>query len=126
MADEADWQAPSLALSPLSRVRLDELLQELLDRVGEVMTSRERLRALLDAVVGIGSDLDLHSTLERIVRAACTLADARYGALGVIGSDRMLVEFINHGVTPEERAAIGDLPRGHGVLGLLIDEPRPI
>ncbi|MGI5241218.1 GAF domain-containing protein [Dactylosporangium sp. CA-139066] len=90
------------------------------------MTSRERLRALLDAVVGIGSDLDLHSTLERIVRAACQLADARYGALGVIGHDRMLVEFINHGVSPEERAAIGDLPRGHGVLGLLIDDPRPI
>ena len=73
MADEADWQAPSLALSPLSRVRLDELLQELLDRVGEVAESRERLRALLDAVVGIGTDLDLHSTLKRIVEAACRL-----------------------------------------------------
>ncbi|WSG48229.1 GAF domain-containing protein [Dactylosporangium sp. NBC_01737] len=90
------------------------------------MTSRERLRALLDAVVGIGSDLDLRSTLERIVQAACQLADARYGALGVIGPDRMLVEFINHGVTAQERAEIGDLPRGHGVLGLLIEEPRPI
>ncbi|MFC4040295.1 GAF domain-containing protein [Dactylosporangium siamense] len=90
------------------------------------MTSRERLRALLDAVVGIGSDLDLHSTLERIVQAACRLADARYGALGVIGPDRMLIEFINHGVTAQERADIGDLPRGHGVLGLLIEEPRPI
>ncbi|MET7423702.1 GAF domain-containing protein [Dactylosporangium sp. NPDC005555] len=110
----------------LSRVDLDSLLQELLTRVGEVMTSRERLRALLDAVVGIGSDLDLHSTLDRIVRAACQLADARYGALGVIGPDRMLVEFINHGVTERERAEIGDLPRGHGVLGLLIEQPRPI
>ncbi|WP_432843884.1 sensor histidine kinase [Dactylosporangium sp. CA-092794] len=110
----------------LSRVDLDALLQELLARVGEVMTSRERLRALLDAVVGIGSDLDLHSTLERIVEAACRLADARYGALGVIGSDRMLVEFIHHGVTRGERDSIGELPRGHGVLGLLIDEPTPI
>ncbi|MER7277257.1 GAF domain-containing sensor histidine kinase [Dactylosporangium sp. NPDC000244] len=110
----------------LSRVDLDALLQELLTRVGEVQTSRERLRALLDAVVAIGSDLDLHSTLQRIVAAACTLAGARYGALGVIGSDRMLVEFINHGISPEQRAEIGELPRGHGVLGLLIDEPRPI
>ncbi|MFI5909840.1 GAF domain-containing protein [Dactylosporangium sp. NPDC051541] len=110
----------------LKRVDLDALLQELLARVGEVMTSREQLRALLDAVVAIGSDLDLHSTLERIVAAACRLADARYGALGVIGTDRMLVEFINHGISPQERAEIGDLPRGHGVLGLLIDEPRPI
>jgi signal transduction histidine kinase len=116
----------SLPLPELSGVELDALLQELLTRVREVATSRERLRALLDAVVGIGSDLDLHSTLERIVRAACRLADARYGALGVIGSDRMLVEFINHGISAQERAAIGELPRGHGVLGLLIDEPRPI
>jgi signal transduction histidine kinase len=119
----AGWQLP---LPALSRVDLDSLLQELLVRVGEVMAGRERLRALLDAVVGIGADLDLRSTLERIVQAACRLADARYGALGVIGSDRMLVEFITEGVSAEEQAAIGDLPRGHGVLGLLIDEPRPI
>src|SRR3954447_9293200 len=98
MADESGWRAPSLSLSPLSRVRLDELLQELLDRVGEVSASRERLRALLDAVVGIGTDLDLHSTLQRIVVAACRLADARYGALGVIGPDRTLIEFITHGM----------------------------
>jgi signal transduction histidine kinase len=124
--DQTGWQQPALPLPLLSRVDLDALLQELLARVGEVMTSRERLRALLDAVVGIGSDLDLHSTLERIVQAACHLADARYGALGVIGPDRMLVEFINHGVTAQERAKIGDLPRGHGVLGLLIEQPRPI
>ena len=107
-------------------VDLDDLLQELLDRIGVVMSSRERLRALLDAVVAIGSDLDLHSTLSRIVKAACRLADARYGALGVIGPDRMLVEFINHGISAETHEAIGDLPRGHGVLGLLIEDPRPI
>jgi signal transduction histidine kinase len=90
------------------------------------VASRERLRALLDAVVAIGADLDLRSTLQRIVEAACRLVGARYGALGVIGSDRMLVEFITHGVDPQTHAAIGDLPRGHGVLGLLIEEPRPI
>lgn len=117
---------PSLGLGPLSRVRLDELLTELLDRVRDVVDSRERLRALLDAVVGIASDLDLHSTLERIVRAACQLAGARYGALGVIGPDRQLTEFITHGLTPEEYAAIGDLPAGRGVLGLLIEDPRPV
>ena len=121
-----NWQTPSLALSPLSRVRLDELLQELLVRVGEVAESRERLRALLDAVVGIGTDLDLHSTLRRIVAAACRLAGADYGALGVIGPDRTLVEFITEGIDPETHKAIGDLPRGHGVLGLLIEDPKPI
>ncbi|WP_420883985.1 GAF domain-containing protein [Micromonospora sp. CPCC 205547] len=98
----------------------------MLDRVGEVVTSRERLRALLDAVVGIGSDLDLRSTLQRIVQAACELVGAQYGALGVIGSDRMLHDFIIHGISPELHAKIGDLPHGRGVLGLLIDEPRPV
>jgi len=118
--------APSLGLTPLSRVRLDELLQEMLDRVGEVVTSRERLRALLDAVVGIGSDLDLHSTLRRIVRSACDLVGAKYGALGVIGPDRLLHDFIIHGISDELHARIGELPHGRGVLGLLIDDPRPL
>src|SRR5262245_11880060 len=127
MGDPKDRaEAPSLGLTPLSRVRLDELLQEMLDRVGEVMTSRERLRALLDAVVGIGSDLDLRSTLQRIVESACALAGARYGALGVIGADRDLSDFITHGIDAETHAAIGDLPHGRGVLGLLITDPHPV
>ncbi|MEU8158945.1 GAF domain-containing protein [Micromonospora parva] len=117
---------PSLGLSPLSRVRLDELLQEMLVRVGEVVTSRERLRALLDAVVGIGTNLDLRTTLQRIVQAACELVGARYGALGVVGPDRLLHDFIVHGITPEQHERIGDLPHGRGVLGLLIDDPRPL
>jgi signal transduction histidine kinase len=125
-SDLQGWDAPSLHLSPLSQVRLDELLRELLDRVGEVAASRERLRALLDAVVGIGTDLDLHSTLRRIVAAACHLTGAKFGALGVIGPDRSLVEFITQGIDDEQHKLIGDLPRGHGVLGLLIEEPRPI
>ncbi|MFK3981028.1 GAF domain-containing protein [Micromonospora sp. NPDC050397] len=98
----------------------------MLDRVGEVVTSRERLRALLDAVVAIGTDLDLRSTLRRIVEAACELLDARYGALGVIGPDRLLTEFITHGIDPDLQARIGDLPHGRGVLGLLIADPRPV
>jgi signal transduction histidine kinase len=117
---------PSLGLDPVPRVRLDELLTELLDRVGEVVDSRERLRALLDAVVGIARDLDLHSTLVRITEAACRLVAARYGALGVIGPDRRLAEFITFGITPEQHAAIGALPTGKGVLGLLIADPRPV
>ena len=91
-----------LGLAPLSRVHLDELLHELLDRVGDVLASRERLRPLLDAVVGMSADLDLRSTLERIVVSACRLVGARYGALGVVGEDRRLVEFITHGIGPAE------------------------
>ncbi|GAB4101721.1 GAF domain-containing sensor histidine kinase [Micromonospora taraxaci] len=98
----------------------------MLERVGDVVTSRERLRALLDAVVGIGSNLDLRTTLQRIVGSACDLVGARYGALGILGPDRLLHDFIVHGITPEQHAKIGDLPHGRGVLGLLIDEPRPL
>ncbi|BEL07687.1 GAF domain-containing sensor histidine kinase [Actinoplanes sichuanensis] len=123
----AEGTTPSLGLSPLSRVRLDELLQEMQNRVGDIVTSRERLRALLDAVVGIGTDLDLNSTLQRIVEAACALADARYGALGVLAPDRnSLSDFVTHGIDPAAHAKIGDLPHGRGVLGLLITEPKPV
>ena len=83
-------------------------------------------RALLDAVVAISSDLDLHSVLSRIVVSACEITGARYGALGVVGHGGGLVDFVTHGLTESEHAAIGDLPRGHGVLGLLIDHPEPI
>ena len=86
----------------------------------------DNARTLLDAVVAISSDLDLHTVLDRIVVAACRLTGAQYGALGVLGNDRMLADFITHGVTDEQRAAIGDLPRGHGILGLLIDHPVPL
>jgi signal transduction histidine kinase len=83
-------------------------------------------RALLDAVVAIGSDLDLHSVLHRIVESACEITGARYGALGVLGSAGGLVDFLTHGLDDSERKAIGDLPRGHGILGLLIDHPEPL
>ncbi|WP_350275727.1 GAF domain-containing sensor histidine kinase [Kribbella sp. HUAS MG21] len=121
------WDEGALEYAGLSRVRLDALLQELLSRVDEIMEYQERLRALLDAVVGIGADLDLNSTLDRIVTAACELADSRYGALGIVGPDgRRLIRFITHGVTAEEIAAIGPYPEGHGILGLLIEHPEPI
>ena len=93
---------------------------------GDVFASRERLRALLDAVVGIGSDLDLRTMLQRIVAAACELVGARYAALGIIGPDRQLSDFITHGIDPDLHAAIGELPRGRGVLGLLITDPHPV
>jgi signal transduction histidine kinase len=126
MQEEAP--GPSAALSPLARARLDDLLGEVLSRVGGVLDAQERLRGLLDAVVGINADLSLERSLERIVTAACTLADARFGALGVLGAGpgRRLREFVTHGLTPEERAAIGELPRGHGILGLIIDRPEPL
>ena len=85
------------------------------------------LRRLLRAVVAIGTDLDLTATLQRIVESATELADAQYGALGVLDPTRtFLSEFLTVGIDPEQRAQIGDLPKGHGILGLLIREPRAI
>jgi signal transduction histidine kinase len=85
------------------------------------------LHALLDAVVSVNSDLDLPSVLEKIVASACTLSGARYGALGVLApGTRRLSEFVTYGITSEQRAGIGDLPVGQGVLGVLIDDPRPL
>jgi signal transduction histidine kinase len=86
----------------------------------------ENARALLDAVVAISSDLDLHSVLLRIVVSACQITQAKYGALGVIGHGGGLIDFVTHGIDESEHAKIGNLPRGHGILGLLIDHPEPI
>ncbi len=83
-------------------------------------------QALLDAVMAISSDLDLHSVLDRIVEAACEITGARYGALGVLGHTGGLVDFVTKGIDEEAHRAIGELPRGHGILGLLIDHPQPL
>jgi signal transduction histidine kinase len=80
--------------------------------------------ALLDAVTAIASDLDLSSVLTRIVKAATQLTDAQYGALGVLGSDGRLVEFLTTGMDDATRALIGDLPHGDGILGVIIEDPE--
>lgn len=81
---------------------------------------------LLDAVVAISSDLDLQTMLRRIVEAAARLVDARYGALGVLGDDHMVAQFVTTGIDPASIADIGAFPEGHGILGVLIDDPRPL
>jgi two-component system, NarL family, sensor histidine kinase DevS len=110
----------------LPQLRIDELLDELQLRLASVRSSRDRVRQLLDAVVGIGAGLDLEASLTRIVQAAVSLVDARYGALGVIGDDQKLSRFITVGLSEEQIAAIGPYPQGHGVLGELIRNPVPL
>src|SRR6266540_726655 len=83
-------------------------------------------QALLAAVMAISSDLDMHNVLDRIVESSLELTGARYGALGVIGTDGQLSDFIAHGIHPDVSAAIGELPHGRGILGLLIEHPEPI
>jgi signal transduction histidine kinase len=110
----------------LAAARLDELLSHLQTRFADVIASQDRLRSLLDAVMVIGSDLDLRSVLSRITESACKLVGARYGALAIVGHDGRIAEFITHGMSDAERARIGPLPAGKGVLGLLIQEPTPV
>ncbi|MEO5876715.1 MAG: GAF domain-containing protein [Streptosporangiaceae bacterium] len=96
-------------------------------RAGGAFASQDRVRALLGAVLSIGSDLDLGAVLREIVEAATALVDARYGALGVISEDRAyLAEFITVGVTEAEIDSMRQWPHGLGVLGLIIDEPHPL
>jgi signal transduction histidine kinase len=85
-----------------------------------------RFDRLLHAVLAIAGDLDLETVLGRVVESACALVDARYGALGVIGDDGDdLSAFIHRGIDDATAAAIGSLPEGRGVLGLLIEQPEP-
>jgi signal transduction histidine kinase len=90
-----------------------------------VVDDATSLRVLLETVVAMGSDQSLPSILDRVIRGACRLTGARYGALGVLGNG-FLSEFITTGLTDEERAAIGEEPKGRGVLGVLIEDPQPI
>jgi len=108
------------------RLRLDDLLSQLQLRLHEVLEARDRINALLEAVVSIGSDLELESVLRRITEAAVQLVDARYGALGVIGEDGQLAEFIPIGLDEAQIAAIHHWPEGKGLLGELITRPEPL
>ena len=85
------------------------------------------LRGLLQAVLAIGSDLDLEAMLHRIVESAVELVGARYGALGILDEAGVgLAQFLTVGVDDDTHHAIGHLPEGHGILGVLIADPRPL
>lgn len=114
-------------LLPTIAFELDDPIEELRRRAQASARDGERRSALLDAVLAISSDLELADVLKRVVRAACELVDAKYGALGVLGRDHEhLIEFVTCGVTDEQRAAMGTEPSGRGVLGLLIHHPSPL
>jgi signal transduction histidine kinase len=110
----------------LPQLRLDELLAELQTRLDVVRGTRDRMHGLLEAVVAIGSGLELEAMLRRVVEAAVDLVEAKYGALGVIGEDQRLIEFIPVGLDAAEISKIHHWPAGQGLLGLLIKEPRPL
>ncbi|WP_317446958.1 GAF domain-containing protein [Streptomyces collinus] len=111
----------------LPQLRLDELLEELQARLDAARDTRDRVHNLLEAVLSVGRELDLEQALRSIVEAAAVLVDARYAALGVIGSDgTRLSAFHTVGVSQERIAEIGPYPEGHGILGELIRRPEPL
>ena len=110
----------------LPSLRLDELLDELQVRLQAVLSTRDRVYSLLEAVVAVGSSLDLEVLLRSIVETAVSLVDAQYGAMGVISAGGRLADFIPVGIGAEEIAAIDHWPQGKGLLGLLITDPKPL
>jgi signal transduction histidine kinase len=95
--------------------------------VGAVSSNENRLRALVETGVAITSELSLDALLQRLVESASELTGARYAALGVIDrTGAELERFLTTGIDAETKAAIGDLPRGRGILGVLIREDEPL
>jgi signal transduction histidine kinase len=90
------------------------------------VSARDRNSLLLEAGLTLASELELPAILQRLVELATELTGARYGALGVLGRDGLIVDFITTGISPEQRRAIGHLPVGRGILGVLIRDVRPL
>ena len=112
---------------PLSQRKVDALLDDVRARLDAVRGTPDRVGRLLEAVLSVGSELDLERVLRRTTREAADLLDARYAALGVVAPDgERIAEFLTAGLTDEEAAAVGRCPEGRGLLGELIRHPRPL
>jgi signal transduction histidine kinase len=115
-----------LSFPDVPRLELDQLLGQLIERADDVLAAQGRLRGLLRANAAVAADLSLPVVLRRIVAVARDLVGARYAALGVIGRDGLLEQFVHEGMDDDLVERIGELPRGRGILGLLISDPVPI
>ena len=118
--------AGGLGFPDIPRLELDQLPVQLVDRADDVLATQGRLRGLVRANALVAGELSLPVVLRQIVAAARDLVGARYAALGVLGRDGELEQFVHAGMDEELVARIGDLPRGRGILGLLIRQPVPL
>jgi two-component system, NarL family, sensor histidine kinase DevS len=85
------------------------------------------IRGLLDVGRALVRELDLEAVLDQVLHTAREITGARYAALGILNDERSeLAQFLTAGIDDETRRAIGDLPRGRGVLGTLIEHPQPL
>ncbi len=108
------------------RLELEETLAELTARAQDVLQAQGRLRALLRANAVVASELNLRIVLRHIVVAARDLVGARYAALGVLGRDGALEDFVHVGMGADEVETIGNPPEEDGILGLLANHPEAI
>ena len=122
-APDRPVQVEPFTFPAVARLELDELLEQLIDRANEVLRVQGRLRGLVRATQAIAADLDLQHLLQRIVEEARSLIGARYAALGVLGENRTLTQFVHTGMAPDTVERIGHLPTGRGLLGHLITDP---
>ncbi len=118
--------AGGLGFPDVPRLELEQLLVQLRDRADDVLATQGRLRGLLRAYALVAGELSVPLVLRQIVGAAQDLLGARYAALGILGRDGGLEQFVHAGMDGELVTRIGDLPAGRGILGLLISEPVPI
>jgi signal transduction histidine kinase len=119
-------QNDALTFPDAPRGELDRVLSELVSVAGDVQATQGRLRALLRANQAITQQLELPLVLRKIVEVAVELVGAEYGALGVVDAHGGLEQFVHVGMAKEDVDKIGRFPEGHGLLGALIDDPRPI
>lgn len=99
---------------------------EVLDRLGDTKADVPTLHRLLEAVLVVGSGLELDLTLQRIITSATMVLDCHYGALGVAAPGGGLAEFVYEGISDPERRRMGKYPEGHGVLGVLMTHPKTL
>lgn len=108
------------------KLEFESALTHFVERAEEMVTSQSRMRDLIRINNELTSNLDLPNVLRRIVEIGRELLNARYAAMGVIGDERRLEQFIHVGMDPEVYQQIDHLPEGKGLLGALIDDPHPV
>lgn len=126
LVDENDGAAMRPLRHTLSQLRLHELLVEVQDRVEQIVEGRDRLDGLVEAMLVVTAGLGLEATLRAIVHSATSLVDARYGAMEVHDRQHRVLHFVYEGIDEETVRRIGHLPKGLGVIGLLIEDPKPL
>lgn len=123
----ADWYAHAVsddARPTLTTRSADPDIATDAAEFGEVISAEAAIEALDGATRAIAGELDLDRVLQLIVDSVRNLVHARYAALGIMGSHGRIERFITSGISPAEREAIGALPQGRGLLGLIIHEGR--